>query len=72
MAPGYISLTYDKVVPVTYTLCWQSMGEVAFHFSLQEPINLKRWECKTSFEFIMRKNLHIPFDIIVIATNDKP
>ena len=31
--------------------------------SLQSPvpINLKWYECKTNFDFVMRKNLPIPF-----------
>ena len=33
------------------------MEEVAFHFNLQYPINLKWYECKTSFEFVIYKNL---------------
>ena len=37
--------------------------------NLQFPITLKWYESKTSFEFIMRKNLPIPFDIVVITSS---
>ena len=45
------------------------MEEVAFHFYLQKPINLK---LSVSFEFVTRKDLPLfLFDIVMIATNGK-
>ena len=47
-------------------ICWQSMEEVAFHFISS---NLNLWyECMTSFESVMCKNLP---NIVTIATNGK-
>ena len=41
--------------------------------SLQSPVIYQfEYECKTSFEFVMRKKLTILFDIVGIATNGKP
>ena len=49
------------------------MEEVAFHLNLQQPINLKWYECKSSFEFVMCKDLPLfLFDIVAVATNGKP
>ena len=42
------------------------MEEVAFHFSLQYPINLW-YECKTGFEFVMPKTYLFLFDIVAIG-----
>ena len=39
-------------------MSWQSMEEVAFRFNLHQS---EMVESKTSFEFVRRKNLPIPF-----------
>ena len=50
---GYIALAYLIGIIKLYLLplCLQKMEEVVFHCNLQFPINLKWYECKTSFEF---------------------
>ena len=53
-------------------LCWQNMEEEAFHFNLQQPINLKWYECKTSLRLKCAKTYLYLFDILAIATNGKP
>ena len=62
MAPGHISLAYliDFRMIKLYLLPirWQNMKEVAISSNF---INLKLYECKTSFEFLLCKNLRIPF-----------
>ena len=45
------------------------MEKIAFRFNLQKLINLKRYECKRSFELVTRKDLPLfLFDIVAIAT----
>ena len=57
----------NDVLPATYMLAECGRGSI-FRFNLQQPINLKWYECKT--EFVMRKNLPpFLFDIVAIATN---
>ena len=44
------------------------MEEVAFHFSLQYPINLKGMSVsKTSFDFVIGKNYIFIFDVVTVA-----
>ena len=64
MAPGYISLAYliDFRMIKLYLLTGKArIGSI----SLQSPVTYQL-ECKTTFEFVMGKNLPILFDIITI------
>ena len=66
MVPGYISMAFliDFGMMKLYLLplCWQNIEEVAFHFNSPVTYQFEMvYECKTSFEFVMRKNLPIPF-----------
>ena len=56
-----LSIVFRMIKLYLLPIYWQSMEEVAFHFNLQKPISLNWYECKTNFEFVMLKNLPIPF-----------
>ena len=48
----FTGLSYSFIMIKLYLLPI-SMEEVAFHFNLQQPINLKWYECKTSLTIII-------------------